>query len=169
MTYEFNYTMESYYEINNNILKYLTPIFHKQSGDIHHYNLNVNEMYNNKFHIAVEYFGDYEIKIFKIGDQINEYLLNNNDVTTYNIKSFFDKFCVVEVCTSKNKKCDINPLKNIYFNTICPYKVAFKKIFNKKWTDVIRWNIIYKDGNQYMCVLQFVDDNEYYVIKFLTS
>lgn len=160
--------MELYYEINDNVLKYLTPIFHKQSGDISRYEPNVNEIYNDKFYIAVEYFGDYEIKIFKIGNHVDEYLRDYNDMITDNIKVFFDKFCKVTVYTEKNKEREINPLKNIYFKTLCPYKVVFKKIFNKKWTDVIRWNIIYKDGNDYMCALQF-DVDDYYVVKFSTS
>jgi hypothetical protein len=155
--------MDLYYEITY-MLKQLSPLFINSSGDTCQYKLNTNKQHNDHFYISVEYGGDYEIKIFKIDKNtyVNAYQHGAN-----NVEDFFNTFCTINVYTVNNILCNINPLKNIYLNPICPYKFIFKMIFNIKWDEVIRWYIIHKDGNDSMCMVESKDYN--YVVKFSTS
>lgn len=166
------------YEIRRLLRDNFYFCYHKYTGDILNYKVNVNTIYNDKYLVNINYYGDFEIYIYRINkstrydnfDKLGEYISSISDgnvLKNYTVKQFLKLFCDVNIYDTDNVLCDDNVLKNINFETMCPYHLTFKRIFKYRYKDVINLKIFYKDGNDSFSVLEFRDC--FYVVDFGTS
>lgn len=93
-------------------------------------------------------------------------VFKNNDIsgyftTTYKCKNFKD-FCIDDCLyptiydISENEYYRGKWIKDIYYN-INPYKLGLDLIIERKWSEVIRHECIYNDGNFMYTIIEFND------------
>jgi hypothetical protein len=170
--YSNNYYDDNYLTIDEKLNRLV--IFHLE---------NISAIYDDKFYIKLQSYGEYTIKIYEIMANLmfdyeqyelmdklystfdfinlfaNTIIINSNSLIIYNHDKFF-------YTDPLSHKITTTPLKNLNYTYISPYDIIFKKIFKKCWSDVLdikKWHkndenirkfIIHFYDSQYLIVLE---------------
>ena len=140
------------------------------------------DIFEDTYYINFWYGGDWTLEFHKYNKNENTLgyrgrrkdgisTFKNSDISncftrTYKCKTF-KEFCINDGLyptifdVSENNyfydSCWIEEVKDLYYNNVNPYKLGLKLIIDRKWSEVVRHECIYYDGNFMYTLIEFDD------------